>query len=148
MEWFSIPPKPGARKPCPLLGLPYELRLRIYELLLTINDDMRPTTIAYSPSRWIQGTGRLCGVLFDRPTRKTEGGPLELDPWGNPSPASKHLHTAVLRTCRQIYCEAAPVLYGTNRFNFLRPNDLLALLNIASPVSAAGLHFLNLVIRC
>ena len=52
------------------------------------------------------------------------------------------LDAAILRTCRQIYLEALPILYEMNTFHFTNPLDMNDFLHqgLNSPVPQFGLH--------
>ncbi|KAI8962196.1 hypothetical protein F5Y11DRAFT_200375 [Daldinia sp. FL1419] len=84
----------GSRASFPLLELPFELRLEIYELLLC------------SPDYIIISSGRR-QIYWYRPQLPA----FELRRLPHRMP-----HVELLRTCKQVNAEATHVLYGRNRF--------------------------------
>lgn len=88
------------------LSLPPELRVQIYRYLLCHNS-------------WIQPhrTSDMPGYLYDIQAR-TRG--MSRLPSFEPGPSTVYsLESAILRTCRTIYAEAMPVLYGENSFEYI-----------------------------
>ena len=82
--------------------LPLELRLQIYHLLLTI---VSPLDRA---GDWVRDrTGKPNSITFK-----------------GLAPEKRVLHANILRTCRTIYTETLPTLYGANTFSFIHPWDL------------------------
>jgi hypothetical protein len=113
----------GASKPKGFLGLPVEIRLQIYGYLLT------PRT-----QRFYNNTfGELDSVSILAEGDQQESG-LELalyrDQHINSNPAKyNRIHVAILRTCKLILAEAAPVLYGENVFTVLLSRPVPATTN-------------------
>ncbi|KAB5513319.1 hypothetical protein GE09DRAFT_1231946 [Coniochaeta sp. 2T2.1] len=54
------------------------------------------------------------------------------------------MEPAILRACKQIYHEAAPVLYSRNIFRFSRPNKMLQFLERAGPANIKLIRFLDM----
>ena len=85
---------------CFLDKLPPEVRVMIYEELLTKREDVE------IEREWL-ATYRTAGK-YDRKFRTSD------------------LHATILRTCRTIHQEGLPILYGGNRFYFADADDLIA----------------------
>ena len=87
------------------LSLPPEVRVQIYRHLLCRNTWIQPN----------RASDKFCGALDV--LARTKGMNLlpsfELEPRTENSP-----EIAILRTCRKIYAEAMPVLYGENSFSY------------------------------
>jgi hypothetical protein len=99
-----------SRRALNLLELPYDIRFEIYGILLVSRQYPESLT-------WQAGST----------SRKTV--PLYM----SPSPLFRTLEPAILRTCRQIYREAVPVLYGQNLFSINDPLQLTKFMtNMAS----------------
>ncbi|KAF2258939.1 hypothetical protein CC78DRAFT_89063 [Lojkania enalia] len=88
------------------LTLPTEIRLNIYELLLVSRSDLPE-----HPSRAVENTNQKT-ITLD----------LVL------GPQYKTMTPAILRTCRQIYCEANEVLYAQNVFAISGPKQMFRLI--------------------
>ncbi|RMZ85009.1 hypothetical protein DV738_g302, partial [Chaetothyriales sp. CBS 135597] len=88
----------GISSPCPFLSLPPEIRIRVYSLLFAVTT---PLLIKVSPIT-------LCLVQPDNHNTNVNDyeGPVSLS-------------TQFLRTCRQVYDEAALYLYSMNTFLIL-----------------------------
>lgn len=60
---------------------------------------------------------------------------------------SLHLTPALLRTCRQLYSEATPLLYSLNRFTFAHPSDLAAFRSLSDALHSPALTSVALRVR-
>ena len=102
-----------SQNPSPLLRLPVELRLEILRYLLCLDCNRKAHTRRPPQSS-------ISELLYLNPRRILEAAPFkhkgnqEIN--GNP-PIIKtcQLHTAVLKTCKQLYWEGRTVLYTDNK---------------------------------
>ncbi|KAK4691096.1 hypothetical protein P7C71_g5830, partial [Lecanoromycetidae sp. Uapishka_2] len=92
--------------PSPLLGLPPELRNKIYEHLL----QRTGREIDYQGWLHIQADGRSWDKSYMMP-----------------------IFPQILRTCRQIHHEARAVLYGENRFQFTGTKEVWNMSDFSQP---------------
>jgi hypothetical protein len=103
-------PKKGSKTKAPmkpkqkslLLGLPVEIRLAIYDLLLV--------------SRFNRSDNPSSAV------RNTDQKMIRLERINAPN---YRMEPAVLQTCKQIYHEAVPILYSQNVFRFYHADTML-----------------------
>jgi hypothetical protein len=104
------------------LDLPVETRLTIYESLLVVCYDLH---------------FELEGIVDELTMRNV------LVPPANRTSGEK-LHAQIIRTCRQIYREASPILYKRNCFDFAEaePSKFLETIGIqAKRILNVGLDF-------
>ena len=121
---------PGAMRSSPLandmhpvsllLAIPAEIRLQLYDLLLV----SRLSPKQYSS--WMVG--------------KTRQQKIALYPH---APKFGTLDLAILRTCKKIYHEATPMLYGRNVFSFTDPERMLQLMSQMGPTNVKLLRTLD-----
>lgn len=68
--------------------------------------------------------------------------------WPSASPAKLNLAPQLLRTCKAIFAEAAPLLYMNNTFSFAHPSDANVFVRaMVSPLHAGMITTLNLHLR-
>jgi len=126
-----------AKQNCLLLDLPLEIRVEIYDLLLVSRFNRLE-----NPSRSVGNTYQQLIMLDELQSRR-----------------SKTMEPALLQTCKQVYEEAAPILYSRNVFRFHEPHfmvqfmaqightnmRLIRALDIYVPPDADKLAWLNLL---
>ncbi|KAK2734197.1 hypothetical protein FQN57_001851 [Myotisia sp. PD_48] len=100
------------------LALPTEIRLQIYELVLICWRDKECILPDVSESR--------------------------VTPLGFNNPKYTKIVPAVLQTCRQIYSEAIPILYSSNRFRFVGTTTASTFLVQIGPTNVKLLKSLSL----
>jgi len=128
---ISVAYNPATNASSPLLcKLPLEIRRKIYAYALgqqVIHILLVPHRITHicCTSPTVTDFTRVCC-----PHAGTSPVPQHV-----PTPPSK-IPVALLRTCRQIYTEALPVLYGLNTFDI---NDLSAFVFLAAAIPPKGL---------
>jgi hypothetical protein len=100
-------------KSSPLLRLPVELRLEILRYLLCMDCNRKAHTRRPPQSS-------ISELLYLNPRRILEAAPFKHK--GNqeingspPTIKSCHLHTAILKTCKQLHSEGSAVLYSDNK---------------------------------
>ncbi|KAL8662820.1 MAG: hypothetical protein Q9202_004422 [Teloschistes flavicans] len=128
------------------MDLPPEIRSKIYPHLLTASE----TSLFLSPHDEYEHHRRSCPTIVSldsspspRRYRSTRADARADEEgflfWDEP------LHPSILRTCRTIYREAAPILYSTNTFSFSPPpfspsrDDDLIFFDEPPPVATAPL---------
>lgn len=105
-----------------LLALPAEIRIQIYDYVLVGRVDRE--------SNWPLVVGKTCqkkGRLDWIRTRQ-----------------DRAMEPAILRTCRQVYHEAIPVLHTQNVFSISKPESMLALMAQIRPVHIKLLRTLEI----
>ncbi|KAL8821788.1 MAG: hypothetical protein Q9191_007242, partial [Dirinaria sp. TL-2023a] len=114
----------GDEPQCSLLKLPLEIRIRIWELIMSFKEPV----IVEHHSRQVQ----------QEPIHLRSGKRVKLD---IPSQEQRKLGApfALAATCRQIYLEAAPVYYGLNTFE-LTPQNLVA---FTESIGAANTEYIT-----
>ena len=94
-------------------NLPFEIRAQIYEHLLVLDSPVQ------SPGSLVQSRLYFEFDPLDSLVRSRLH--FTFNPLERPT-----LQVAILQTCRQVYEEALPVLYGLNRFVFGSPECIRA----------------------
>ena len=103
-----------------LLSLPVEIRIEIYDLLLASRHQSWPNRDVYKmPQRQV-----VLGVLS--------------------GPQVTTMHPAILRSCKQIYDEALPVLYARNILSFSVPKEMFRFVAQIGPRNVKLLKSLNI----
>ena len=105
------------------LKLPVEIRLLIYDLLLIAG----VLDLGYN-YRWTIGPG---GIWWEGLLRPYMG-------------VGPYAEVGILRTCRQIYHEASPILYSKNNFEFGDPEKALRFIEQIGPVNLKLIKKLDL----
>jgi hypothetical protein len=129
---------PIPRRASSLLSLPIEIRFLIYQYAFS------------SSSRWDE----LIRITVGRKS-SPQGGPQTVSTVFRPKPPEVklkyyrkppiHLPVAFLRTCRQIYTEALPVLLSGACFGFdKKPTSLMFLLDRFSETARYNIRYLHL----
>ena len=125
-------PDPGAMRPSLqangmdpiplLLAIPAEIRLQVYELLLV--SQLNPKR---QYSAWMIG--------------RTHQQKIALQPH---APRFRSLDLGILGTCKKIYNEATPVLYGRNVFSFGDPERMFQVMSLIGPTNTKMIRSLDL----
>lgn len=98
------------------LTLPVEIRLLVYDLLLVSRFDGPVRT--ENPSWAVGNTYQKLVLLFM-----------------NPAPRYRTMEPGILRTCKQVYREANPILYSQNAFAISHPKQMFRLVGQIGPVN-------------
>jgi hypothetical protein len=112
-----------SRRALTLLELPYDIRFEIYDILLVSRQ--YPVSLTWQAG----STSRKTVALYM-----------------SPSPLFRTLEPAILRTCRQIYREAVPVLYGQNLFSINDPLQLTKFMANTAPDNLPLLRSLEICV--
>lgn len=110
----------GRSSSSPLLALPTEIRLSIYDYLLVSRCDPN-----INPS---QMDGDKKKIFLEMPRMRD----------------NRTMEPALLQTCKQIYFEASPILYSQNTHHITNPTTMLAFFNQIGPVHTKELKTLNI----
>ena len=106
----------------PLLRLPREIRDQIYSYLFVNKFVIRIDKI---PHRLTQSRSLYPASWNDR--QHVQSGPRGASEWPIPSNIECKLNSALIKTCRQIYLEATPLIYSTNTFQICDLDNLIYL---------------------
>ncbi|KAI0389585.1 hypothetical protein F5Y17DRAFT_448480 [Xylariaceae sp. FL0594] len=105
-----------------LLDLPTEIRLEIYDLLLVSRFNR------WDNSSWATGNTYQKPILLS----------------SIQAPQYRTMEPAILRTCKQIYHEAIPILYSRNVFSINSPGLLLQLMARIGPTNTRLIRSLDI----
>ena len=123
---FEAAERLRALEPCitiPLLELPAEIRLIIYEYALTSQSPITPR--------------------LKKRARKAQSKEAQADAAKSSAPANAS-SLALLQTCRLVFREARPVYYASNSFRFTSAKDLLDFLSHVRPYLLKELRKLHI----
>ncbi|KAL4937778.1 hypothetical protein BDV06DRAFT_202233 [Aspergillus oleicola] len=115
---FSVETTNKAERKLTLLGLPAEIRVQIYDLLLVsrFNREENPS--------WAVGHTYQKLVLLHMIQ----------------APQYRTMEPAILRTCRQIYHESVSILYSRNVFSISAPEQMLAFM---AQIGSGNINFVR-----
>ena len=130
---------PGHTTASPLLRLPREIRNHIYSYLFVdkfaIRIDRIPHRLTHSrllyPDRW------------DR-RQHDRSGALDFAQWASSPCPNYNINLPLIKTCRQIYLEAAPLLYSTNTFLIFELDNLIYLNQTIRQVNMATIRYMHM----
>lgn len=153
--------RPDSSHSSPLLLLPRELRLRIYELLLPTYRDPRTVLIQFvlfhcGPQGFfrVESVFDLVSIYMVKSTfpsiyPQSNGSDIAAQPLTyRSSESSQNAELAILSTCRQLFHEAAPLLYNQHLFMFNNPMDLYVFVDIINTTCSTGMRSISLLINC
>lgn len=138
---------PNTTGPSPLLRLPYSVRQRIYSHLFANRYIIRVDSLPYRlgstpipyPSWWTLDQHTSTDGHFSLESFVSYAASGEAE--------RRSLNLSTLRTCKQLYQEAAPLLYATNTFDFSNIPEVLYFSQTVRSHRIASVRYLQLTLE-